>query len=129
MENFDEKIAAANKKLNVAKEKIFSVKEKAKFQGKRWFLISYLGMLIVFFAFISKIFKIIDSFMIAAGLMPIALVMIIIGIIIYFVLIFVGFMLGKILKKYSLYLAKGFTYGSITVLVLTVVFFLWLKLG
>lgn len=115
-----------NDKLSVTKEKLTTAKEKIKPNSKKWFLVSYLGMLIAFFVFLSQCFGIINSFMVATALVPIAVVIICIVIFLYLVFLITGFILGKILKNYSLYLAKGFTYGSITIISLTTLFLLWI---
>ncbi|MGF6907901.1 hypothetical protein [Fusobacterium sp. PH5-44] len=114
-----------NEKLKATKEKIETAKEKIKPNSKKWFILSYFGMLIAFFAFLSQALGVINSFMVAAALAPIGIAIMCIVVFLYIVYIITGFILGKVLKKYSLYLAKGFTYGSITIITLTAIFLIW----
>jgi len=103
-------------------EKIFNIKNHINMESKKWFLVSYLVMLIIFFTAIHNLIGFIHSLMIAPILALAGLVIAVIGIIMYIIYVGLGFFLGKILKKYSLYLAKGFTYGSITIIILTLLF-------
>lgn len=110
-------------------EKLAVAKQKAKFQGKRWFLLSYLGMMIIFFGGCSLLMSL---FPIVIGTAPVGAFMIAFSInlikVIYIIFILIGFILGRVLKKRSLYLAKGFTYSSITIIVLSVLFYVFVIL-
>ena len=105
-------------------EKLTTVKEKAKIQGKRWFLLSYLGMITIFFVGCSLL---LSFFPVAIGTIPVGAFFLALSInlikAIYILFIILGFIFGRVLKKRSLYLAKGFTYGSITIIVLSVLFY------
>ena len=110
MKNLDEKLATGEK--------------KSKFQGKKWFLLSYLIMII---GFVWGCSLLVSTLSFAIGLAPLG------GFIlaffqnlikaIYIIYPLMGFILGRVLKKRSLYLAKGFTYASITIIVFYVIFY------
>ena len=110
-------------------EQLTTAKKKAKIQGKRWFLLSYLGMIILFLGGCSLL---LTFFPVVIGTIPVGAFILALSInlikAIYILFILIGFILGRVLKKRSLYLAKGFTYGSITIIVLSVLFYVFLIL-
>lgn len=110
MENFDEKSAA--------------IGEKPKVQGKKWFLLSYLGMMTAFFTVFGLMFSIINFLLFTPPLGTFFLVFINLGKAIYIIFLLAAFILGRVLKKRSLYLAKGFTYSGITIIIITILFYI-----
>ena len=110
-------------------EKLATAKKKAKIHGKRWFLLSYLGMIILFLGGCSLL---LSFFPVVIGTIPVGAFFISLSInlikAIYIIYILIGFILGRVLKKRSLYLAKGFTYASITIIILSVIFYVFVIL-
>ena len=118
MENLD-------KQLNIANENVATIKEKSKFQGKKWFLLSYLGMMAVFFTVFGLMFSIMNFLLFTPPLGAFFLIFIKLGKIIYIILLLVAFILGRVLKKRSLYLAKGFTCSGVTIIIITILLYIF----
>ena len=101
---------------------------KINTESKKWFIVSYLGMLIIFFTGLSRVMNLFHPLVMAGSVLAlVGLAFFVVGILMHILYIGLGFFLGKILKKHILYLAKGFTYGSITILILTGIFIIVLN--
>jgi len=121
MENLDEKLVVAN-------EKITATKEKSKFQGKKWVLVSYIGMMTAFFTVFGLMFSIMSFLLMTPPLGAFFLTFIKIGKVIYVIFLLAAFILGRILKKRSLSLAKGFTYSGITIIIITILLYIFFNI-
>ena len=121
MENID-------KKLNAKEETIASVKDKVKFQGKRWFLLSYLGMIIAFIFGCVLVYSIMGFLIFTPPLGASLLIFINIVKGIYIIFLFTAFILGRVIKKHNLYLSKGFTYGGITIIIITILLYIFFNI-
>ncbi|MGF6907767.1 hypothetical protein [Fusobacterium sp. PH5-44] len=121
MENLDEQV-------NIANENITTIKEKSKFQGKKWFLSSYLGMMTAFFTVFGLMFSIMNFLLFTPPLGTFFLIFIKLGKIIYIIFLLVAFILGRVLKKRSLYLAKGFTYSGFTIIIITIILYIFFNI-
>jgi|GEM_PF-3226670 len=117
-----------HEKLNAKEETIASAKGKVKFQGKRWFLFSYLGMIIAFIFGCVLVYSIMGFLIFTPPLGASLLIFINLVKVIYTIFIFTAFILGRVLKKRSLYFSKGFTYGGITIIIMTILLYIFFNI-
>jgi len=109
-------------------EKLNIVNEKTKIQGKRWFLLSYLGMVIAFICGCVLVYSIMGFLIFSPPFGASLLIFINLVKGIYILFLLVAFILGRVLKKSSLYLAKGFTYGGLTIIIMTILLYIFFNI-